>query len=196
MQIGLLLFFSSENQNSTKTIISFTKIPALSLLHVYLFLYFLSQSILLHVYMLPCSLSLHEICFVSGLHSSSCLPGNNSPFLFCWIYVIDLGFLHGGLHIVRNLNARTYFDWKICCCRCFCFWVVDLFGFLAAFETCPFLGFDYNYYFICRHIDIIGIRPVFFFFFWWVGNKLINEFSLLCFSFKNQDCVYGLLIKI
>ena len=73
---------------------------------------------------------------------------------------------------------------------------MDLFGFLAAFETCPFLGFDYNYYFICRHIDIIGIRPVFFFFFWWVGNKLINEFSLLCLSFKNQDCVYGLLIKI
>ena len=35
-----------------------------------------------------------------------------------------------------------------------------------------------------------------FFFFWWVGNKGIKEFSLLCFSFKNHDCVYGLLIKI
>ena len=37
---------------------------------------------------------------------------------------------------------------------------------------------------------------MFFFFFWWVGNKLIKEFSLLCFSFKNLYCVYGLLIKI
>ena len=37
---------------------------------------------------------------------------------------------------------------------------------------------------------------MFFFFFWWVGNKWIKEFSLLCFLFKNQDCVYGLLIKI
>ena len=104
-------------------------------------------------------------CFVSGLHSSSRLPGNNSPFLFYWIYVIDLGFLHGGLHIVSNLNARTYFNWKIYCCCCFCFWVVDLFGFLAAFWDLPILGFDYNYCFICRHIDIIGIS--FFFLVGW-----------------------------
>ena len=37
------------------------------------------------------------------------------------------------------------------------------------------------------------------FFFFLVGgieNKWIEEFSLFCFSFKNQDCVYGLLIKI
>ena len=60
-------------------------------------------------------------CFVYGLRSSSRLLGNNSPFLFCWIYVIDSGFLHGGLHIVRNLNVRTYFDWRTCCCCCFCF---------------------------------------------------------------------------
>ena len=126
-------------------LIGFTKILALSLPHVYLFLYFFNQSILLHVYLLPYSLGLHGLsilysyfCFVYGLRSSSRLPGNNSPFLFCWIYVIDLGFLHGEFHMVRNLNVRTYFDWKICCCRCFCFWVVDLFGFLAAFETCPF----------------------------------------------------------
>ena len=36
----------------------------------------------------------------------------------------------------------------------------------------------------------------FFFFFGGIENKWIKEFSLFCLSFKNQDCVYGLLIKI
>ena len=36
----------------------------------------------------------------------------------------------------------------------------------------------------------------FFFFFGGIENKWIKEFSLFCFSFKNHDCVYGLLIII
>ena len=35
-----------------------------------------------------------------------------------------------------------------------------------------------------------------FFFFGGIENKWIKEFSLFCFSFKNHDCVYGLLIII
>ena len=80
-QIGLPLFFSLENQNSANTIRNTSFIPLL---------YFLSQSILLHVCLLLYSLNLHGLsifcsyfCFVYGLCSSSHLPGNNSLFLFC-----------------------------------------------------------------------------------------------------------------
>ena len=50
-------------------------------------------------------------------------------------------------------------------------------------------------FYICRHIHIAGTRTLFFFF-GGVGNKWIKEFSLFCFSFKNLNCVYVLLIKI
>ena len=137
--------------------------------------------------------------FLLLLRSSSCLPGNNSPFLFCWIYVIDLGFLLVGYMIVWiwNQNFRTYFGWEICCCCCFCFFMgcgfIWVFG---CFWDLPIFGFDYNYCFIFvdTHRYHWNQTPVFCF--WWVGNKWMKEFSLLCFSFKNHDCVYGLLIKI
>ena len=105
-------------------------------------------------------------CFVYGLRSSSHMLGKNSLFLFCWIYVIDLGFLHGGLDIVRNLNVRTYFDWRTCCYCCFCLWVVDLLGFSVAFDTCPF-GFCLKLLYICRHRCHWNNNFFFFFFFWW-----------------------------
>ena len=49
-QIGLPLFFSSKNQNSAKTLNGFIEIPALSLPHVYLFLYFFLVSLYSSIY--------------------------------------------------------------------------------------------------------------------------------------------------
>ena len=72
---------------------------------------------------------------------------------------------------------------------------MDLLGFLATFETCPFwVLIIIIALFVDTKISLESDHC--FFFFGWVGNKLIKEFSLLCFSFKNQDCVYGPLIKI
>ena len=79
-------------------------------------------------------------------------------------------------------------------------WVVDLLGFLAAFETCPFwvlvriiaLYLQTHRY----HSELELLFYFIFFFFGGVRNKWIREFSLFCFSSKNHDCVYGLLIKI
>ena len=140
-------FFSLENQNSANTIRNTSFIPSP---HVYLLLYFLSHSILLHVYLLLCSLSPRALnsLFLLLLRSSSRLPGNNSPFLFCWIYVIDWAFYMVGYMIVWiwNQNFRIYFGWKICYFCCFCFFMgcgfIWVFG---CFWDLPILGFDYNY---------------------------------------------------
>ncbi|KAF3973931.1 hypothetical protein CMV_002697 [Castanea mollissima] len=74
------------------------KIPALSLPHVYLFLYFPSQYILLHVYLLLYSLSLHELsilcsyfCFVYGLRSSSRLPDTSTKRPLMKEQIVDCG---------------------------------------------------------------------------------------------------------
>ena len=113
--IRLPLFFSSKNQNSANMIRNTNFIPS-PCISPPLF----SQL----VYTPPCisatlfsqsPLALY-FCFVYGLRSSSCLPGNNSSFLFCWIYVIDLGFLHGGLHDCLNLKSKF---WNL-------FWLRDL----------------------------------------------------------------------
>ena len=75
-------------------------------------------------------------------------------------------------------------------------WVFSCFGFSIAFDTSPF-GFCLKLLYICRHRCHCNHNVVFFFFFFGgIENKWIKEFSLFCFSFKNHDCVYGLLIKI
>ena len=46
-------------------------------------------------------------------------------------------------------------------------WLVDFFGFLAAFETCQFWVLIIIIALYLRHIDTIGIRPVFIFLVGW-----------------------------
>ena len=184
-KLGYRNFFLQKIKITPKRLSVFIEIPALSL-PMYISSSIFSVSLYFFMYIcypvLSVSILYSYFCFDWSLRSSSRLPCNNSSFLFCWIYVIDLGFLHGGLHFVRNLNVKTYFDWRIFCCRCLCFWVVDLFGFLVAFDTCPF-GFWLKLLHICRHKCHWNQNFVFFF--------CIKVFSLFCFSFKNQDCVYG-----
>ena len=66
-------------------------------------------------------------------------------------------------------------------------WVFSCFWYM------PF-GFCLKLLYICRHR--CHWNQNFVFFFCGIENKWIKEFSLFCLSFKNQDCVYGLLIKI
>ena len=70
-------------------------------------------------------------------------------------------------------------------------WVLNCFWYMPIW---PF-GFCLKLLYICRH-RCHWNQNFGFFFLDGIENKWIKDFSLFCFSFKNQDCVYGLLIKI
>ena len=141
-------FFSLENQNSTNTIGNTSFIPSPMYISSFIFsvvLYFL------HVYLLLCSLSLHELSILCSY----------------FYFVLHLACQ---VTILRSFSAEFMLQ----------IWAFYLIIIIALY--------------LQTHRYHWNQTPVFCF--WWFGNKWMKEFSLLCFSFKNHDCVYGLLIKI